>query len=47
VKGGKVEIVSKLHIDVVAVLGVLGIVEGMRSHEDIPHEVLRNPVIGH
>lgn len=37
-EGGEVEVVAELQVDVLAVLGVLGVGEGVRGEEGAVHE---------
>lgn len=47
VQGGEVEVVPELQIDVLSVLRVFRVVEGVGGYEDILHEVLGHSVVCH
>ena len=42
-----VEVVTHLSVDILSVLGVLGVAEVVRSQEDAPHESLRHSAETH
>lgn len=46
-EGGEVEVVPELQVDVLSMLRVFWVVEGVGRYEDILHEVLGHSIVCH